>query len=208
MTSLVSRRITIDRKHPVGRRTPDPIEACLRGDKRAWDEIVERYGRLVYSIPRRYGMSDADADEVFQNVFLILFRRLRSLEDRERLSAWLITTTHRECWRIGRQSGMVGLDEQIADVGEPNTEDAVRWEQQHLVRVALETLGGRCEALLQRLFLNGGGGSYEDIARELGMKAGSIGPTRARCFRKLERILVDLGVHPPVDDAIEASGDP
>jgi DNA-directed RNA polymerase specialized sigma24 family protein len=35
--------------------------------------------------------------------------------------------------------------------------------------------------------------SYETIAERLGMKVGSIGPTRARCFEKLQRILEEMG---------------
>ena len=33
---------------------------------------------------------------------------------------------------------------------------------------------------------------YEEIAEKLGMKVGSIGPTRVRCFKKLEKILADI----------------
>ena len=47
----------------------DLIKACLDGRQAAWDEVVDRYGRLVYSIPRRYGFSDADADDIFQTVY-------------------------------------------------------------------------------------------------------------------------------------------
>ncbi len=67
------------------------IQACLDGDNGAWKELVERYGRLVYSIPIRYGFSSADADEVFQNVFVIVFRQLRKLRQQAALAAWLIT---------------------------------------------------------------------------------------------------------------------
>ncbi len=37
------------------------MSACARGDARAWNDLVERYQRLVYSIPRRYGLSIAVA---------------------------------------------------------------------------------------------------------------------------------------------------
>jgi RNA polymerase sigma factor (sigma-70 family) len=181
------------------RSDPKLIQSCRRGDQTAWNELVDRYGRLIYSIPRRYGMSDADADDVLQSVFLILIRRLETLRDETRLSSWLITTTHRECWRIGKQSGRgAELDERIADVGSPSEEQLMVWEEQHLVRLALQELGGRCEALLSALFHAGEGIGYETIARRLGIPVGSIGPTRARCFRKLEKILLSLGFTPPV----------
>jgi RNA polymerase sigma factor (sigma-70 family) len=182
----------------VYRSDPKLIEACLRGEQAAWDELVERYGRLVYSIPRRYGLDEADADDVSQSVFSILFRKLDTLVDQTRLSAWLITTTHRECWRIGRQSKRSAaiVDAAISDVSSPSAGQMERWERQELVRRALERLGGRCEALLRELFTTGSDGGYESIAERLGMKVGSIGPTRARCFEKLEKILREMGFDP------------
>jgi RNA polymerase sigma factor (sigma-70 family) len=182
---------------------PQLIEACRNGDEQAWDELIDRYGRLVYSIPRRYGLSEPDADDVHQAVFVSLYRNLDQLRDRSRLSSWLITTTHRECWRIGKRSGIpADLDDRIADVGAPSPEQAASWEQQHLVRVGLERLGGPCAVLLRALFLAGDRPDYQTIATQLDMKIGSIGPTRARCFKKLESILVDLGLDPSAGEEV------
>ena len=174
---------------------PELIKRCLRGEQAAWDELVERYGRLVYSVPRRYGLSEADASDVMQNVFVTAFRRLETLEDHTRLSAWLITTAHRESWRVGKKSGRAQhLDEAITDLGSPSDDQVESWDRQHLVRVGLERLGGRCQELLTALFLEPAEASYEELARRLDMKVGSIGPTRARCFKKLESILAELGL--------------
>ena len=172
----------------------------MRGDQRAWNTLVDRYARLVFSIPKRYGFGDSDSDDVAQSVFLILFRKLDQLQDQQRLSAWLITTTHRECWRLGKKNPVTAgeLDRHIEDVNEPSEEKAQRWEQQHLVQQGLAELGGRCEALLRMLFLEQGAPDYETIAEQLDMKVGSIGPTRARCFRKLEAILLEMGVEAPL----------
>ena len=174
------------------------VEACCGGNQAAWGELVDRYGRLVYSIPASYGMSGADADDVFQCVFTILYRKLETIRDRTRLSAWLIRTTHRECFRVTRRRRHhVEIDETIEDDDTPCEEQAAAWEQQHIVRQALRRLGGRCERLLTALFLSPAGRlSYEVVARKLGLKAGTIGPTRARCFDKLERILIDMGFEP------------
>lgn len=181
------------------------VEACLGGDSEAWDEVVGRFGRLVYSIPRRYGLSDADADDVFQTAFAILYERLGQLRDRSRLSAWLIRTTHRECYRVGKRSGRyVDLDRVIQNVSEPSDDLLETWETRHLVRQALRQLGGRCEGLLTALFLAPGQPRYDTIAEQLGMKVGSIGPTRARCFEKLEKILLELGLSADPDEESSA----
>ncbi len=171
------------------------IQGCLAGRQESWNELVDRYGRLVYSIARRYGLSDADADDVFQSVLTIVFRKLETLRDQSRLSAWLIRTTHRESLRVGRHGERPAeLDREIVDVGAPSAEEAAVWERRELVRQALRRLGGRCEALLTALYLATGQASYDAIAEQLGMKVGSIGPTRARCFAKLEKILLEMGL--------------
>ncbi len=203
-------RIAMRGSTTMGHRSdPELIQRCLAGEQRAWDELVERYGRLVYSVPRRYGLSDADAGDVVQNVFLTAYRKLGGLKDQERLSAWLITTAHRESWRVGKRSDAAGaLNEQFADVGSPSDDELVRWEQQHLVRLALEELGGSCRELLMALFLDRAKPSYETIADQLGIKVGSIGPTRARCFQKLEAILLRMGFQASVLEQPSAPQDP
>lgn len=177
------------------RTDPELIEACLAGRPRAWDELVERYSRLVYSVPRRMGMNDADAADVYQNVFLILYRKLDTLRDDTLLARWLLTTAQREAWRLGRRQRNRpehGVEE--LEYEAPDDDQLDRLEQQHIVRSALDRLGGPCEKLLTALFLNPGNPSYDAIAESLGMKVGSIGPTRARCFRKLEKLLTDMGL--------------
>lgn len=115
-------------------------------------------------------------------------------------SAWLITTTHRECWRIGRnRNRTLDLEHDFADVSQPEDARIEQWERQQLVRQALEELGGTCEELLSALFLTPAVEDYERIAGRLNMKVGSIGPTRARCFKKLEPILKRLGLEPPAE---------
>lgn len=171
------------------------VQACLTGRQEAWNTLVERYSRLVYSIPRRYGLSEADAEDVAQSVFLTLYNHLANLRDQRRLASWLITTAHRETWRIGRKRGKYpSLDEQIHDVAAPDDDQIETWERQHLLHEGLKILGGSCEKLLRVLFLEKEELSYEQIAERLGMRVGSIGPTRARCFKKLAAILRKLGL--------------
>lgn len=177
------------------RENAEIIQDCLSGSQAAWDQLVERFGRLVYSIPRRYGLSAADADDVFQSVFAHLFRNLGTLRDAARLSSWLITTAHRECWRVGKGSDKYShLDTVIQDVSEPSAHDAERWEQQQLVRDGVKELGGRCEELLFALFLDPAEPDYEAVSAKLNIPIGSIGPTRARCFEKLQKILQKKGL--------------
>lgn len=176
------------------------VQMCLEGAAAAWDTLVERYRKLVYSIPVQLGLCEADADDVFQSVFLTLHRFLKTLRDRTRLSAWLITTTRRECYRLikrRRRDGAFPL-EVFETEGESVDQQTERWERQQMVRRALEQLSERDQQLVTMLFLEQGPPNYEAIAERMGMRIGSIGPTRARVLAKLQRILSEMGLS---DDA-------
>ena len=83
-----------------------PVTALVirarNGDKQAWDEIVDRYAPLIWSICRRCRLRRADADDVGQGVWLRLADQLGSLRDPAGLPGWLATTTQRECGRVLR----------------------------------------------------------------------------------------------------------
>lgn len=175
------------------------IDACLAGDARAWAQLVERYQRLVYSVALRHHLSGSDADEVFQCVFVILLNKLDTCRNRDRLGAWLTTIARREALRVASQrsastdtgdEGMLEAQPSPAPLPEAELEQL---EEQHLVRQGLERLGERCRRLLERLFYAEEPPSYTDLARELAMPEGSIGPTRARCLEKLRAVLDSLG---------------
>ena len=189
----------LDEATPAGYRSdPALVRACIAGNEAAWAMLVERYGRLVYSIPRGYGMESADADDVFQTVFATLVDHLPRLRDQTRLSAWLITATKRECWRVqGRRPDHAELDHTVAADDPSVLDDITRWEREQAVREAMTTLDPRCRDLLTALFLDPTPAAYVEIAARLGIAVGSIGPTRARCFKKLEAELIARGIEDP-----------
>ena len=180
---------------------PDPqlIEVCLNGNDEAWETLLIRYQRLIYSIPLRYGMTEHDANDVFQNVSLLLLENLGSLRDRKRLGAWLIITTRRECWRLTHQlkqsvySHDEGqLEEQVTD-SPPGEAELMALERQSILRSAINLLENPCQNLLRLLFFEEPRNSYETVARKLRISEGSIGPNRARCLEKLMKILDQMG---------------
>lgn len=171
------------------------VEKCLTGDQAAWRELVGRYGQMVYSIALKNGLSVVDADDVVQQVFTIVLKRLSSLRNTKTLAAWLITITCREAWRLARERNLPEeLVESIIDDGTPLQEQVVIWERQQLIRQALARLEEPCKGLLVALFLDSNEPNYKEISARQGIPVGSIGPTRARCFKKLEAILMDMDI--------------
>src|SRR5262249_60499588 len=90
---------------------------CLKGDGHAWEALIRRYRRLIYSVPVRFGFEDADAADVFQAVCLKLLEHLHEVKDDRRISAWLVTTTTRQCLhlRVLKTRETTGKDENVDD---------------------------------------------------------------------------------------------
>src|SRR5262245_63011305 len=87
-----------------GRRTDtELVSACLSGDEQAWRELIDRYNRLIFSIPLRQGLSREEAADVFQAVCLDLVTELPKLRDPQALAAWLIRTTSRKVGKWKRR---------------------------------------------------------------------------------------------------------
>jgi RNA polymerase sigma factor (sigma-70 family) len=172
------------------------LAGCRRGDEGAWEALVLRYQRLIYAIPRRAGLDEDAAAEIFQDVFTTLLESIESIEQPSRLQAWLVTTAKRKTWRaVGRAKALRpfaseegGSEDEMYDLVDEGLlpdEALTRLEEQHLVRAALGELGERCRTLLQMLFYAAEAPPYSEIAAALGTSEGSIGPTRARCLKKL-----------------------
>jgi len=175
------------------------VRDCRRGSQAAWESLVKRYQRLIFTIPRRAGLNESASADVFQTVFAKLVERLDHIEQPDRIQAWLVTTARRETWRVmlGNKAGQsitpsedsktTGID--IPDNSPLPDEELIRLEQQHEVRTAVESLDKRCRELLAMLFYRPTPAPYTEIAETLKIAPGSIGPTRARCLQKLLRLL-------------------
>lgn len=176
------------------------VVACRTGDNDAWDALVERYERLVYTIPARYGLTPSEIDDVFQSVWLSLLKNLEKLREPDRVSAWLVTTARRECWERRRgadyeRTVTTDLDTLLMDrEGNelPPEEVVATYRQYQTLEQGMENLGDRCRRLLQLLYYDTSVPSYADVAEILDMPIGSIGPMRARCLKKLRGILNGL----------------
>ena len=143
------------------------IAACLSDDSVAWDALISRYERLVYTIPVRYGLTQGEVEDVFQSVWLSLLKNISSLRQPDRVAAWLVTTARRECWERRRGA------------------DYERTVSSSLDSLLIDKEG----ELLWHLYYDSTIPSYADIADELDMPIGSIGPMRARCLKKLRGLV-------------------
>ena len=175
--------------------------ACRNGDESSWEALVDRYQRLIYAIPRRAGLNEDQAGEVFQEVFLTLVQKLNDINEPDRLHAWLVTAARRKTWRLLMKERSLKSGEtddegeervlEIVDGAPRPDENLLRLEEQHRIRTALAAIDERCQKLITMLYYRQEPASYSEIAAAFGTSEGSIGPTRARCLKKLLQYLTE-----------------
>ena len=168
------------------------LKAAAAGDQGAWDALVERHNSLLWSIARSYRLSTADAADVVQTTWLRLVEHLDKVADPERIAGWLATTARRECIHLMRRSDRhAEAATELPDLpGDGPELDAglLRDERDAELWRALVRLDEFCQRLL-RVLMSDPPPGYADVATALGMKIGSIGPTRGRCLDKLRALV-------------------
>jgi RNA polymerase sigma factor (sigma-70 family) len=164
----------------------DAARAGLSG----WESLVERYSRLVWSVPRSFRLSYADAADVYQCTWLCLAEHLTRIRQPERLGAWLVRTATRQSIAVVRARGReVSLDRWEPESSLPAPEEvALTNDRRRRLWTALMTLNERCRRLLC-IAAHSPDLSYAQVAEALGMKLGNIGSTRSRCLAELRRKL-------------------
>lgn len=175
-------------------------------DREAWNELVRRFGGLVWSVARSFRLDEMTAADVTQAVWLRLLEHRDRIRDPERLAGWLATTTRREALAVIRREartrpagvtdddigpgnpqphrndgGQVAVEDQVVDA----LDDA---ERNRVLYAAFTELSEPCRQLL-RLLTADPPLEYATISELIDRPIGSIGPTRSRCLTKLRVLL-------------------
>jgi RNA polymerase sigma factor (sigma-70 family) len=175
------------------------VKRATGDDPAAWNEIVERYAPLVWSICTRFQLSASDREDVGQNVWLLLVEQLGKLREPAALPGWLATTTHRECLRVvtaaskSQRTG-TGLDDAAQFVDDTMIDEEILMaERNAALRAAFAELPPRCQQMLGML-TSDPPASYAEISDTMHIPVGSIGPQRARCLDRIRKSIALAGL--------------
>lgn len=168
----------------------DLVRAAAGGDEHSWEAIVRRYSSLLWHVVRSYRLSDSEAADVVQTTWLRLVQHLDGIRNPDAVGAWLVTTARREALRVLCQAGrkhptadVYGLEATDGPEQGPEAQ-AVAAQVNDVLWRCVDGLPLRYRTLL-RLLMADPPASYRKISAALNMPIGSIGPTRARCLRRL-----------------------
>jgi DNA-directed RNA polymerase specialized sigma24 family protein len=179
----------------------DLARAAAAGDQHGWDGLVERFGELVWSTTRAYGLSPGDGADAAQTTWLRLAEQLGHIEDQhERLGVWLATTARRESLRLlGAARGTIAAPAAAppGPAGEPGPGDPGR--EALLWRVVRE-LPEHCRRLL-RVLLTVPPPSHEEVSAALDLPVAGIAAARDACLQDFRHRMSDFSIRADADDS-------
>lgn len=172
------------------------VERHRQGDPTAFDEVFERYQRLVYSIALRMSGSRERAADLSQEIFLRIHRHLGRFEGRSSLETWVYRVTINCCRsRLARRRPKIEtLPDAAGELLEELRDRAPSPERRAIARDA----GRRLAAALGELprpfreavvLRDVEGLSYREIAAVLGVRIGTVRSRIARGRERLRKLL-------------------
>jgi len=174
------------------------VERCLRGDEAAWEDMVRTHTRRVYGLCYRFTGKDGEAQDLTQEVFLRVYRTLKTFRATEgAFATWLTRLTRNlliDHYRRTRQERLTDSIEEQLPVLEESVSAASRPEGMLAGREASEILQAGLQKLSPELreaviLRDLQDMEYREIAAVLHIPEGTVKSRLNRGRAELARIL-------------------
>ena len=168
------------------------VQASLRGDLHAFEQLVERHRDVVFRVVSRFVANDHEADDVTQDTFLRAFHRLDHYRGDAPFRTWVLRIAHNTAVSYVTTSGRVDthpLESVAEDVADPvaagsPAEQLEQRERRERLDTKLKGLGRTHRTVLVLRDIEGL--SYEEISRITDAPLGSV---KARLHRAREEFI-------------------
>lgn len=169
------------------------VARCLRGDSSAFEPIVRRYQRVLYSVARRMLGDHDDALDATQNAFAHAYERLETFDPGRRFFSWIYRIVVNECLNVrrARRPGEPLADGlAAADAGSPE-QIVENLERSESIDAALTRLSEDHRlVLVLRHFADL---SYTEISEAIGVPEKTV---KSRLFDARQRLATRLRLQP------------
>lgn len=171
----------------------------LAGDQRAYEEIVYRHERSVYTLAYRMLGGNEDAEDVTQETFIRAYRALSRYDQRRALRPWLLriaANTATEILRRRKLAPIHSIDdlalaaEQVVDNSLSPLESLEAAERSEILNGAIQQLRGEAAALFHLHYREEM--TVEDIAETLGKRPNTISVALHRLRIQLRQIIDEI----------------
>jgi RNA polymerase sigma-70 factor (ECF subfamily) len=172
---------------------------CLDPDAGSWDRLVAAYSPLLRSWIARYEVQAADADDLVQDVLVVVMRELPSFRHNQQPGAfrtWLrriVVNRLRNFWRKrdrAAENGRMDLLDRLDELEAPDSAGSRLWDQEHDRHLAKQLLGlldqrftESTREVFRRLVLEGADADL--LSQELGLTLNAVFTAKSRVLREL-----------------------
>lgn len=171
----------------------DAIEACRRGEREAFDRLVQRYQRDVYRLCYRFVNNHEDANDLAQEVFLRAWRAIARFRGESSFSTWLYRIAVNAClnFRALRRPSTQELPEGLADPLPGAEARLVSADEARRVRAAVARLPEKQRAtLILKVYHER---THEEVAEILGSTVGTVKANLFHALGNLRRLVAEEG---------------
>ncbi|MEM9293769.1 MAG: sigma-70 family RNA polymerase sigma factor [Acidobacteriota bacterium] len=180
------------------------------GDALAWDQLVERFSSRVYNLAWQFGRGEAVAEELTQDVFLKLYRKLHLYRGDVPLDGWVLRLSrnlfieHYRRHRLEREAQHISSEDlrSLSAAEDPESQTQRRLRMR-LVERALQDLPEELAVAVTLRDLQGL--SYEDCAAFMEVPLGTLKSRLVRGRQRLARRVAQL-LEPQPGSAAELAG--
>ncbi len=171
------------------------IEKAIKGDARAFEQIVKTYGKLVYGTALRLCKNEHDAEDCAQEVFIKLYKSLASFKFASSFSTYIYRITSNVCLDFMRKRGETfSTDEaefDIPDTASRPDEQLFKKQRREIFEQALAGLSYEHREMIVLRDMNGL--SYSEIAQSTGIPENTVKTRILRARKNLREILQKSG---------------
>lgn len=171
------------------------IQACLHGDRSAFDEIVDRYQRVLYNAAYRITGSVDDAMDVTQSAFLAAFEKLHTFDPSRRFFSWIYRITCNRALKLVEKRRPLAAIDAEAHSTDSNPEVVYgSTESSEFLERALRELGPehRMAIVLKHIL----GFSYHEISELIGVPEKTVKSRLFTARQRLRVVLLERGFTP------------
>jgi RNA polymerase sigma factor (sigma-70 family) len=170
------------------------VDRAAAGESAAWRELTGEYDRVLRGVARRFRLPSHDADDAAQATWLALYENLPAIREPASLGGWLAVVMRRRCLAlVEARRRVTPVDDLEWWAADTPAEPPPPQEGRALLWRLVDGLPDRERAVVLALF-DGSDRSYREIAADLGMPIGAVGPVRMRALRRLEARLAEAGI--------------
>jgi RNA polymerase sigma-70 factor (ECF subfamily) len=142
------------------------VERCLGGDQRAFEALVQRHQRSLFTVAARMLGNRADAADATQNAFVRVYQNLGSYDPRYRFFSWIYRILVNECLNTLRARRQTEEPVDVIDTTDGPLEALEAAERRRLVQQALMALQPELRVVI--VLRHYTGLSYEEIGEAVG----------------------------------------